>query len=444
MQKWFENSLPGRALDRTSDWIVRLFERCFARYGPPRECKSVLLPHEWFLCFGILIMFCVPHRYWNNLYAVVFVGAALVLYWVDCARYGIKPTGPSVLGPGVWLFLVWAMLVTLWAIDPVGHLRVLVFYITGFVLTYVIAGSFKSPEALKRLMGVLYVTLVAVAVYGLYELFSGRYEGNSYYFTADSAHYRVCSTLENSNNLGEFIAMLLPLAYIAALNTQNTRLRCLWFALLLIPFSVILLSFSRTGWLALLAAVLVLAYCLIHRRTYFFLAILGIGLIMSFLLPNGIVSRFLSILQPNADNGRFAIWRDCLQILQHDWLQGIGMGPSSFTSAYEALDLKSLDMIPPHSNMGYLQIFIETGLLGFASFLLFFLYQPWQAGSSLRHITNKIERHTLLGCLASLIGSALAFFPEHIWFYPRCFFCWCMVLGIAIGIHTIQTDNRPQ
>ena len=205
----------GRALNAAGSLPVRLLEP-LAR-GKGRQLGP-LWPHQWFLALGAALMFCLPHAVWNNLYGVLFAAAALVLYWWDCAARSVRPWNPAGLGGGVWVFLAMCLICSLWAVFKAASLRVALFYLTGFVLAYLTAASFREKESAEILTASLYAALLFTAVYGL-----------AVYAAAGSAYTvpiggrevpRLCSTLEHAINYGEFVALLLPPALVWALQRQ--------------------------------------------------------------------------------------------------------------------------------------------------------------------------------------------------------------------------------
>ena len=386
-----------------------------------------LWPHQWFLAVGAAVMFCVPHAYWNNLYGVLFAAAALVLYWWDCAARGVRPWNCAGLGGGVWLFLLMCLLCTLWAVYRAASLRVAVFYFTGFALAYLAAAAFREKEAADTLTAALCAALVFTAVYGL-----------AVYFTGESAYTvpigerlvpRLCSTLEHAINYGEFCALLLPPALIWALRRRSRGARWAFLLLLLLPCAALILTYSRTGWIALGAAALVLLW---HRDKRLLIPAAVLAAVGFFLLPGDVQARFLSMLHPSdvSSSGRFTLWRECLGILRKHWLLGVGLGQENFYNAYLPFSTGTLDFQPPHSNMGYLEIFLSTGIVGFLSFLLFFLGIFPRLHRAARQ-TDAENRWPLYALSASLAGAAVGSIPEYIWFYPRILFAWCIVFGLA-------------
>ncbi len=416
----------GRALDAASSLPVRLLEP-LAR-GKARRLGP-LWPHQWFLAVGASLMFCVPHGVWNNLYGVLFAAAALVLYWWDCAARGVRPWNPAGLGGGVWAFLVMCLLCSLWAVFKAASLRVALFYLTGFALAYLASAAFREKESAEIVIASLYLALLYTAIYGL-----------AVYVTVGSAYTvpiggrevpRLCSTLEHAINYGEFVALLLPLALVWALQRRSKAWRWALSLALLLPCAALVLTYSRTGWISLGAAVLVLLW---HADKRLLLPAAALGIAGFFLLPGDIQARILSMFHFSdaASSGRFTLWKECLGILRAHWLLGIGLGPENFFEAYLPFSTGVLGFQPPHSNMGYLEILLSTGAVGFAAFLSFFFGIFFRLRRRIRQ-TGQSGRWPLYALVSSLAGAAVGSIPEYVWFYPRILFAWCIVFGLALA-----------
>ena len=82
MTRW-ENTSVYRALSTLSALPVRALSRLPLKAGK-RRCG--LSFSQWFLLLGMGAMLCVPHGAWNNLYAVLFALAALLVYCSDARR----------------------------------------------------------------------------------------------------------------------------------------------------------------------------------------------------------------------------------------------------------------------------------------------------------------------------------------------------------------------
>ena len=135
MTRW-ENTSVYRALGTLSALPVRALSRLPLKAGK-RRCG--LSFSQWFLLLGTWAMLCVPHGAWNNLYAVLFALAALLVYWFGCAARKDAPRNIGDLGPAALGFLLMTVLCTLWAGNKAGNLRVALFFWTGFLLAYLTA-----------------------------------------------------------------------------------------------------------------------------------------------------------------------------------------------------------------------------------------------------------------------------------------------------------------
>lgn len=430
MRRWFEKTWPGKALDVVGGWLARLVG--FSRRPPAEEPRDGMGAQQWFLCAGLVLMLCIPHFGWDNLYGVAFILAALLGAWRDAARHGRQILRPSSLGAGCWLFLLMCLLSTALAGNRVASARVALFYLAGFALAYAVACSFATESALDRLSGALYASLLLTALYGLYEFLWGHHESTVSIYTqlGTRLYYRLCSTLENPNNYGEAVAMLFPPSLAWALSRPRKGRRILFCALLAFPLMALLATLSRTGWVSLGLALLVWL-CLGQRRLI--LPLLLAGAVLLLFLPEMLQERFLSIFRFDdaSMSSRQTILADSLLLAKQHWLTGIGLGPENFQAAMAALPERLTAEIPPHTNSGYLQPLVEMGVLGLAGFLWLVADYLTRAYRGQREAVRPETRRYFRALLAALAGSAAAFLPEHVWFYPRVFFLWCVLAGMC-------------
>jgi|GEM_PF-948994 len=419
---WFARSLVGRFLNTAIRAPVRALRPAAA--GKQRRVGG-LLPHQWFLALGTGAMLCVPHEYWNNLYGVLFALTGLVLYVWDCAAADLSPENPALLGGGVWLFLLLCVVSPFWSAYPADGARVAVFLLTGFGLSYLTAASFREAKAAGLFADVIFAALILTSLYGLARHFLGQ---DSYGVPiGETILGRLGSTLEHAINYSEFIAMALPLCLIRSLERRGGR-RALMLGLLLLPCGALGLTYARTGWIA---AALALAVLLWYWKKWLLIPAAAVGGMGVFLLPGSIQARLLSMLQFNdtGSSGRFTLWRECAAMLRRYWLIGTGLGSENFHAAYEPFSTQTLPFQPAHANMGYLVIWLSLGIVGLGAFLVFYFGIFPRLGKA----AGGDRPWRVRALTASLAGAALANIPEHVWFYPRILFFWCVVYGLALA-----------
>ena len=432
----WEKSKIVAALGAVSGWPVKLLSRLPLK---PWKERGGLTVSQWFLLLGAMAMLFVPHEYWNNLYAVLFAAAALVFYWRDCASRGREPLNIASLGAGVLVFLLAALLCTFWAESRAGNLRVTLFYLTGFTLAYLFAAQFRDRASRSKAAAVLYAALLVVSAYGLARYFFSAAEASDVPI-GDEMYRRLGSTLEHGINCGEFLAMALPIALVWSLRAPNRKLRIARTVPLVLPLAAILLTYSRTGWIMLALALIVLLW---YKKKLLLLPAAALGVGALFLLPESLQARFLSMLDfSNASaSGRFVLWSECLRVWRDNFLLGIGLGPENFSAAYAPYATGLLGFDPPHSNMLYLEMFLSLGLVGGAAFCVFFFGIFRRLSRARRAIPVSGERWEAQALIASLAGAALGGIPEYIWFYPRILFFWCLLYGASIAVS--ESEARP-
>lgn len=427
MTRW-ENTSVYRALGTLSALPVRALSRLPLKAGRRRGGLSF---SQWFLLLGTGVMLCVPHGAWNNLYAVLFALAALLVYWFDCAARKETPRSIASLGPAALGFLLMTVLCTLWAENKAGSLRVALFFWTGFLLAYLAAAQFRTRTERRTAAAILYITLLAVSLYGLWNYLTGTESSD---VPIDGEMYRrLGATLEHGINCGEFLAMALPIALVWALTAPTKARRIALTVPLLLPCAAILLTYARTGWIMLALALVLLLW---YKKKILLLPAAALGIGALFLLPESVQARFLSMLDfSNASaSGRFVLWGECFALWKEKWLLGIGLGPENFYAAYAPHATGLLNFQPPHSNMLYLEMFLSTGILGGLLFCGFFFGIFARLHRARHAIPEKRDRWEAQALIAALAGAALGGIPEYIWFYPRILFFWCALFGMAIAV----------
>ena len=83
--------------------------------------------------------------------------------------------------------------------------------------------------------------------------------------------------------------------------------------------------------------------------------------------------------------------------------------------------------------MLYLELILETGALGFLSFMWFWLREIKNAAFDLFKAGSNEVRLALIACGAAFGGIALDGVFEYIWFYPRVLFGFFILMGLMLS-----------
>ena len=88
-----------------------------------------------------------------------------------------------------------------------------------------------------------------------------------------------------------------------------------------------------------------------------------------FVLPASIINRFTSIgnLTESSASYRVSIWKGAVEMIKNFWYTPIGQGSVAFNNIYPLYALNAV--YAEHSHNLFLQIIIETSVIGFVLFI---------------------------------------------------------------------------
>jgi putative inorganic carbon (HCO3(-)) transporter len=241
---------------------------------------------------------------------------------------------------------------------------------------------------------------------------------------------RIYSTLDNPNLLAGYLLPLLPLAVVALWRWRRLSARLFALTTIVLGSAAVGFSFSRGGWLGLLAAYGVLGLLLALRltrswpplwRRLFPLALLLLSvtaLVVAFMLVEPLQVRVMSLLagrEDSSNNFRINVWMSVLQMIQdRPWL-GIGPGNDAFNLIYPLYQQPKFNALSAYSIP--LELAVEGGIPGLlAGFGL--LWGSLRCGlAQLR--TDHALTLPALGAAAAIVGLLVQGLTDTIFFRPE-------------------------
>lgn len=441
----YAGSLPGRALHGLTAGLLRLLrplalaieDSALGGVARALGARSGVLHFDWlFGCF-CCVMFLVPHSYWNNLYALIGALAFLTAWLLLAAAGRREAVYPEALGLGLALFALAVLLSMLFSAERGSSLRFVLYFVTALLLSFLVYVVCRDRASLRRMLGFLYAALILVSAAAITQralnLVGVNYHYTDTYLNA-GVPGRVFGTLDNPNNLSAFIQMTLPLGAALAALCRDKRRRVVLTLGLALPVVALVMSYSRSGWMAMLAAALVYVY---FNERKLVPALVLLALLALPILPQSVLTR-LSTIFNSADTStthRFAIWEGVTAMLSDRlyWLTGIGLGPEAFQAVYKFYALPFGVSGVFHSQMLYLELDVELGLLGAASFLWMLAKLAGRAGRALGRSREGGGGGLMAAILAGFTALAVSGFAEYMWYYPRCLFACFLFLGVAMA-----------
>ncbi len=233
-----------------------------------------------------------------------------------------------------------------------------------------LASAVTGRRQLDAVLALLVLAGTAVSILGILQyIFRWGYQSAAWVDDDmfSSITFRVSSTLQNPNMLGEYLILAIPLGGAELLTAKTWGRRLFYFFCCGAMCLCMLLTFSRGAWLGLLFAGVAFAVLLDPR----FLLLAPAALAVMFLvLPDTVVERFTSIgnLTDNSTSYRVYIWMGTLAMLKDYWLCGIGPGDAAFNRVYPAYSYSAVTA--PHSHNLFLQIVSDAGIVALLVFLV--------------------------------------------------------------------------
>ncbi len=286
-------------------------------------------------------------------------------------------------------------------------------------LAFLTAQSLRRTSQVKLLACLLSGYGAAVALFALVQSLSSQ--GRLYWIREAEAGGAIYGPYVNRNHYAGLMEMLFPIALAVLLSDQTHRKWKPAFACAAVLMAgTIFLSGSRGGMLAFAAQMAFLALLFgmqKNRRAALITGCLLSAIVLVMLWVGGqqLVTRVLSIhseARTELDGGlRLTVDRDSLRMFAKRPV--LGWGLHSFGEIYPRFRSFSTSKTIDQAHNDYLQLLVETGIVGFAAGM-------WLIGLVFRHATAKLKNWardvngtvalaSLLGCIGILVHAFFDF-----------------------------------
>lgn len=405
---------------------------------------SFFINFETILGGFICLMFIIPHDYWSNTYALLAAVGLFGLYFIMVGAGKRKMYYLHDMGLPVTLFMMACVASLGFSFDRGDSFRILLFYVTALLLMYIIFADITTKERMIKLLGFIYIAVIFTALFAFYQRITGVAVSASLtdLDLNKGVPGRVFGTLDNPNNYAEFLVMMTPLAAVFAANIKRAWIRIPFCAGVVFPILALFMTYSRSCWISMMITCIIFVYYANKKLipAFFLLCVAMIPL-----LPNSIIVRLSTLLtmQDSSMVFRLYVWDGAIKMVRDYFVTGIGLGPGSFAALYpKYANLHALVGVP-HSHMVYMELIIELGILGFVSFMWFMLRLWKDSACALLKTSCMTNKLVLIASLSSLAGIAFAFGVEYVWYYPRTFFAYFILAGIALAaIRITKSENK--
>ena len=384
-----------------------------------------------------------------GLLLVACVGLWLLLTLSDDYTSVNAPTATPI---HLLVLLYWSIAAISTALSPVkkaalGDLQTLTLYLLLFVLCARVLRVARFRSWLITLY--LHISLI-VSVYGLRQWFFGAKALATWVDPESSLAKttRVYSYLGNPNLLAGYLLPAVILSLVAIVAWPGWIRKSLALTMFVVNATVLILTFSRGGWIALLVGLLTIAVLLFYWwsieipkfwRTWSLPILLGtvVGLlIIGLIFVEPFRVRIVSIFADRKDssnNFRKNVWESVFQMIRDRPIIGIGPGHGAFNKVYPLYQHPKFTALSAYSV--FLETIVETGFLGFTCFMWLIvvaLNTGYLQLSRLRK-TKNMEGLWLMGAIAAIIGLLTQGLFDTVFYRPEVNTLWWLMMALIAG-----------
>ena len=310
--------------------------------------------------------------------------------------------------------------------------------VISFILFYfVIINSITSRKQLD-IMQLLFVGIgLLIAIYGIYQyLFAGTFASSSFVdkemFTDITT--RVSGTFDNPNVMGEYLLLVIPIALTYLWKSKGKLPKIIALISVGIMLISLALTYSRGCYLGIAACVGI--FLLLINIKFILAFLLGI-LAMPFVLPASIMNRLTSIgnTGDSSTSYRISIWEGAIDMIKDYWYRPIGQGTIAFNQIYPLYSYSGVGA--QHTHNLFLQLIIETGILGIISFvgILFKFYQTLCHGVKI--CKDKILSIQIIAFISGITGFLIQSIFDNTWYNNRIILIFWTFIGLAMATRNL-------
>ena len=289
-------------------------------------------------------------------------------------------------------FVVSSTLSVLVAQDQTGAIQDVIRFATLVVIVLVLNQLLRTEQEFRHLLIAAYLSLIIPAAVGAYQLAtkSGFHVSNEF--------SRVKGTFDHPNPLAIYLTMMLVMGVALLLEVRRRSLKAALVVSITVSAILLLLTYTRSAWIATVAGLLVVAFYKGKRL----LPLMGLVFVAVAMLVPSVATRFSDLSTETTRSGaagnslvwRFEYWHQALT-LSDDPIIGAGLRTVRAVSDVEK---------EPHND--FIRVYVETGLIGLSAYLWFLFSLVKTARRSIRGTRSRIGRGVAVGfagCLTAFL-----------------------------------------
>lgn len=312
---------------------------------------------------------------------------------------------------------------------------------------FLVVNLLRTERWLKRFVQALIFSGTVVAIIGIFQYCFAKPEvqawiDSSYFYDIEG---RAVSLFENPNILASYLILILPFSLLGWVRAAYFREKLLYLISVSSILICVIFTWSRGAWLSVLISVLIFS-CMYTKKTVRVLALIGACIpFLSFLVPQTIKRRFLSIgdLTDSSSMYRLYTWRGSFRSVQEYFMGGVGYGNAAYNEIYPQFAYAGMEAAE-HSHSLFLQILFGMGIGGLLIFLVVLLLFSQMNLEYLRNSKNDESRLMVLAGFCALMASLVMGLFDFIWYNYRVFFLFWVILAFSCACVRVGNAEKQR
>ena len=421
---------PGVLLHKLYAALPATFEDSFFARLAFAMGEETAVAQSWL----IMLLWIIPFAYWNNAYSLMGFSLLLVLFYAGSMRRADFQLDITTVGfyPVVLFGAVTLSVFSSYA--PSLSLRFLFYHISAALCVLVTVSAVRHVEDLKRLAAGGGVCVLVSSLYGVYQRIQGVEVNRSNVDLKVNAGMpgRVDSFFDNANTFAEVLILLLPLVLALILCSKHLYSKLLAGGTLVVGVAALGMTYSRASWVGIACAMAVMVFLWRPKL----IPLCGVLCVLCIpLLPTTIWNRILTIgnFSDSSTMNRLPTLRAAIAVIASRPVRGVGLGtavPKVFIADW---NLYHADFPYVHSHNFYLEVWLQTGIVGVVSFIGAMLWNIKQAARTVRRCQNSAARTITCAAAAALCGAMVCGLADYLWNYPRVMVIFWFVFAVALA-----------
>ncbi len=371
----------------------------------------------------------------------------MLLAWVSrkllAQKFQIKSTP---LNFPLFAFLGIAFVSLVWAARDLVFAEILTasLYLVRFLeyalLFYLILDLVRDKKQIQKYVKFILICALLLAFLGFLQyIFIPDFSGMAGKAGWDPHVKRLLSTWFDPNFIGGFFVLILSFILSFSLYTKRKRVRILLFALGLIFFAALILTYSRSAFLALVAVIFVIG----TLRSKKLLLIGCLALLLLVVFSGRLQARLVGAVELDITaRHRINSWLSTLKIARDNLFLGVGFNAFK----YAQIEYGTIGLLGSHSDFGsdstLLTVLVTTGIFGLLAYL-------WLLGAgfkvcwrAFRRGKSNFEQALGLGMFSGLAGLLIHSQFTNSLLYPHFMELFWLFLALIIATRKTQMSLR--